>query len=518
MIYFNNIFANSDEFKEKFGTPEKRTNKLGLAILKSKIFREFAHKSIVDGCPFTIWTTAQLQNTFYVKLDSMSHGMTFRYYLSGWAMGSNVYSIDSYQGVCLDGDVKSIRYVKRIETQQGMEDKVYKMRAAKFLRKLSEECNIIEWFNEAILNYMCEEFQRTWEAHASSISANAKKYHLKVNDDFERIYSSRDYANGDFYSCMVNRDQHYFYENAVEAKAASLNNEDGEIVARCIVFTDVKDIETGEHLRLAERQYSADSNQLLMRILINKLIAAGEIDGYKKVGAGCGDATAFVSNDGDDWSGRHFSIKCNLDWDDTLSYQDSFKYYNMNERTAYNHCDDAGPRYEELDTTDEEFGRSAYDDWHDYSCRETTLVYYEGHEYDCDTDNLDEFRWVESCDEYHHRDEVVEIGCTYYLKEECYKFDECGEWVHQYDACYSEITGMYYCCSDCQESAEEAYKECNWYYSELTEEYYEYESELLEAEEDYKIENWYYSEVTEEYYETEEEKEEAEANVCCEIA
>ena len=518
MLYFNNIFNNANEFREKFGTPDKRTNKLGLAILKSKAFRTLAHNSIVDGCPFTIWTPTQLQNSFYGKMTGTIGRFAHAFKVIDISFGSNEYNLDDYHGVCLDGDFKSIRYVKRIETQHGTEDKVYKMRAAKFLRKLAEGCGVVGWFNESILNYMCEEFQRKWESHASSMSANAKKYHLKVNDDFERIYSSRDYATGDFHSCMVNQDQHYFYENAVEAKAASLNNEDGEIVARCIVFTDVKDIETGEHLRLAERQYSADSNELLMRILINKLINAGEIDGYKKVGAGCGDATAFVSNDGDDWSGRHFSIKCRLDWDDTLSYQDSFKYYNMNERIAYNHCDDAGPRYEELDTTDEEFGRSAYDDWHDYSCRETTLVYYEGSEYECDTDNLDDFRWVDSCSEYHHKDEVVEIADTYYLKEECYVCNECDEWVHQDDACYSDITGEYYCCSDCQESAEEAYKECNWYYSELTEEYYEYERELLEAEEDYKIENWYYSEVTEEYYETEEEKEEAEANVCCEIA
>lgn len=518
MLYFNNIFANAEEFKEKFGTPEKRTNKLGLAILKSKAFRGFAHDSIMDSCPFTIWTPTQLQSIFYAKMIGASHRFAHAFKVIDNAFGSNEYNLDDYQGVCLDGDVKSIRYVKRIETQQGMEDKVYKMRAAKFLRKLAEECGANEEFGEAILNYMCEEFQREWEAHASSVAENAEKYYTQVNNDFRRIYSRDEYADGDFHSCMTDQCQHSFYEDSVDAKAASLNNEDGQIVARCVIFQRVKDIETGEHLRLAERQYAPECNELYMRILINKLIYAGEIDGYKKVGAGCGDATAFVSNNGDDWSDRHFAIECHLDRGDTLSYQDSFKYYNEDKRTAFNHSSDAGPCYEELDTTEEEFGYTAYDDYHEYSCRSTCTVYYHGRDYQCDEDDLDDFYWVESRQEYHHEDDVVLIGGDWYVKYDCYNCDKCGEWVHEDDAYYSEVTGEYYCCESCRDRAEDDYKERNWYYSELTEEYYETLSELDDAEEEYKSEYWYYSEITETYYETEEEKEEAEANVCCEIA
>ncbi len=54
---------------------------------------------------------------------------------------------------------------------------------------------------------------------------------------------------------MVDKEQHSFYENAVNASAAYLENEEGKIIARCIIFNEVKD-QDGKIWRLAERQYS----------------------------------------------------------------------------------------------------------------------------------------------------------------------------------------------------------------------------------------------------------------------
>lgn len=108
---------------------------------------------------------------------------------------------------------------------------------------------------------------------------------------------------------------------------------------------------------------------------------------------------------------------------------------------------------------------SSYDDYHDYSCRETTRVYVEGREYDCDTGNLEDFIWVEREDEYHHRDDVQ-------------KCPECGELFVAARGRYSDITEETYCDDECRKDAEASYKQENWYYSDYDEEYYESEDEI----------------------------------------
>lgn len=40
---------------------------------------------------------------------------------------------------------------------------------------------------------------------------------------------------------MVGRERHSFYESSVEAKAAYILDKDGYVLARAILFTDVKD-------------------------------------------------------------------------------------------------------------------------------------------------------------------------------------------------------------------------------------------------------------------------------------
>ncbi len=45
----------------------------------------------------------------------------------------------------------------------------------------------------------------------------------------------------------------------------------------------------------------------------------------------------FVDLEENSLSDRKFRIECDLDYDDTLSYQDSFKWYNQSGRTADNY-------------------------------------------------------------------------------------------------------------------------------------------------------------------------------------
>ena len=77
-----------------------------------------------------------------------------------------------------------------------------------------------------------------------------------------------------------------------------------------------------------------------------------------------------------------------------------------------------------------------------------------------DSDNLDDFVWIESRQEYHHENDCV---CC----------DECGTDILEDDAMYSEVTEEYYCCKKCMEKAEDEFKRKNWYYSEYDDEWYE---------------------------------------------
>ncbi len=82
---------------------------------------------------------------------------------------------------------------------------------------------------------------------------------------------------------MTDKDYYYFYMDSVNASAAYLTDEDDMVIARCIIYNEVKD-QDGNKWRLAERQYASDENDILKRALIDALIKGGYIDGYKKVG------------------------------------------------------------------------------------------------------------------------------------------------------------------------------------------------------------------------------------------
>ena len=92
---------------------------------------------------------------------------------------------------------------------------------------------------------------------------------LHVDSNFQKIYDSDECA-GDFHSCMVDKGFHTFYENAVNASAAYLENEDEKIIARCIIYNEVHD-QHDKVWRLAERQYSTDCNDILKRALVDEM-------------------------------------------------------------------------------------------------------------------------------------------------------------------------------------------------------------------------------------------------------
>jgi hypothetical protein len=175
-------------------------------------------------------------------------------------------------------------------------------------------------------------------------------------------------------------------------------------------------------------------------------VKAGEIDIYKVPGCGCGDATSIVDTEGNSMSHLTFHIKIDLETDDTLSYADTFKYYDYNAKKAYNttsHGWDYG-----LDTTSysidddyDEDDNDNYDDYHQtYVDSDLTTVYVHGQEMYCADDWLEDFIWVE--EEYYHKDDVA-------------KCDKCGRYYVKDEGYYSEVTEKTYCCEDCLKEAEE---------------------------------------------------------------
>ena len=460
MLYYN--FKNYDEFKELFeiikhgNDNESRKNKILLAYLKDK---DLLHQAVASN-EYTFLHISdmseleqRLQNEIRVSgLEDKS--LSYELRLINQTYYSAIYETDEYRGLCEDGDPKCVRYYNH---QSG---RIFKMKAGKLYRQLILETNFGKGLPEQVINYLCEEFAAKWQTFTIG---RLPKNKLHVNQDFERIYSS-ECCEGDFYSCMVDKGYHGFYEYSVNASAAYLENENGKVIARCIIYNKAKD-QDGKNWRLAERQYSTGNNEILKRALVDALVKGNHIDGYKKVGAGCNEARNFVDINGNSLSDRKFSIDCDLDWDDDLSYQDSFKWYDIDARIADNY----GHGSTDLSVTDGSLNGAdddrPYDDYHGYSCDETVLVHVHGREYDCDADNLGDFVWVDTLEEYHHVDDV-----TY-----CENCDRC---VLKEDGCYSEITEEDYCCESCLEKAEQKYKEEHWTYSDYDGEYYEDEEDI----------------------------------------
>lgn len=461
MLYFKN-FKNHEEFKEFFGVVEhgngnkSRRNKVLLACLKNReFFKHVVADETLASSFFNLKTMGDLKLFAKTVLGGRRHCGLYCFDLLDWAFTSSKYKIDEEKGLCLDGDAKSVRYVN-VER-----DRVFKMKAGKFISAIIEEGEVTRLFPEQLKCWLGEEFAREWQAYASDRLAVLADYKLHVNQNFAAIYNGS-CCVGNFGSCMEDNEQYEFYENSIDASAAYLTNADGKIVARCIIYNDVRD-EDDEKYRLAERQYASDGDNVLKQILVNKLIDSGHIDGYKEIGVDCHANDAFVSNKGEDWSDKDFRISNSIQTDDTLSYQDSFIYLDINNGVAYNH--DCHVYNAELNTTDRYFrGECEYseyyqeyipaddakfDDYHnDWFYAITSVMYYTGdsdYHSPCCTDSNHEsfdnnFVWSEEYDAYilyddaaysendhdwYFADEVVELtnGSTA-LASDCVEFED----------------------------------------------------------------------------------------------
>lgn len=476
MLYYT--FKNYEEFKERFGIVEhgngakSRKNKILLSIYKD---RSILHK-VATGEISSRWfcnNIIALKNEARTFVSAFTEGEYVS--LLGRVYHHPQFKTDKAEGLCEDGDCNAVRY---INTERG---RVFKMKAGKFYRAIIDGTDKVrDFLPEPVKIWLCEEFAAEWRAFAST-HLQDERFTLHVDDNFKDIYSCS-CCVGDFGSCMEGRDNWSFYRDAVKAKAAYLTNEEGDIVARCVIYTEVHTSDRNI-LRLAERQYSSDGDEDLMRMLIARLISAGEIDGYKRVGAGCSDARAFVDVNGNYFKDDRFWIKCRLEPGDIVSYQDSFKWYDFDEKKSYNY--EASGASGDLAITDGEWeGEREWSNYHDEYIDRDDAVYVESRD---DWFYYDNTVYAENSGQREVEWDCVYINGSFYFigdDPEANGIEKCP-WCNEYyvadDAVYSDITDDYYCCDDCRARAEQDYKEANWYYCDHDGEYYEDEDDLVVA-------------------------------------
>ena len=458
MLYYD--FCGYEGFKAYFGLEKRengtavRKNRILLGHLKSPALLRYCREHD-DYTLLHIYNMAGLQKKVtdaVIESGKKDEGLPYKVELIGTAYWSSRYRTDEARGVCEDLDRNSIRYIN-IER-----NRIFKMRAGKFMRELILETEIGKLLSPCVVNWISGDvFTQNWCTYTYG---HVPDMELHVDDAFRRIYDSS-CCRGDFGSCMTDKGRTSFYEDSVKAKAAYITDRDGLVVARAVLFTEVTD-QDGRKWRLLERQYSSDGNDVLKRLLVDKLIKGDYIDGYKIVGASCQESNAFVDIYGNPLADRRFETECCLEEWDTLSYQDSFKWYSYSMNKAYNYHNSCCSH--NLDTTDlnlyGDTDDDEWDDYHQYYCYETRSCYRNGREIRVDVNNMDDFVWVESRGEYYHEDDCV---CC----------DECQTDILTDDAEYSEMTEEYYCCRECMEKAEGEFKRKNWIYSEYDGEWYE---------------------------------------------
>lgn len=328
MLYYQ--IKNYEDFKKRFGLTTRengvisRKNKILLGHLKNPLLLRYCLKHN-DYSLLHISDMADLQKkvTEAVKESGRNDGkLTNKVELIGETYHSGLYRTNESKGICEDMDKSSVCYIN-VER-----NRTFKMKSGKFMRTLILETEIGKLLSPGILNWLSGDvFTRQWYTYAYGHGSGLK---LHVDNRFDKIY---DYwkCKGDFGSCMTGRNRDEFYAYSVNAKAAYITDEHDYIVARAILFTDVTD-QHGKKWRLLERQYASNKDDTLKRLLIDKLIHGEYIDGYKVIGASCSDADAFVDISGNSLKNKKFEIDCRLDIRDTLSYQDSFKWYNHSKK------------------------------------------------------------------------------------------------------------------------------------------------------------------------------------------
>lgn len=466
MLLFN--IRNFDDFQYLFGIEihgngnKSRKNKILLSHLKNRQLYKYCREHD-DYSLLRVRSMPELKKAILNQVqisgkndDTLQHEVS----LMGMTFYSSLYRTDDNKGLCFDLDGSSVRYINVERNRE------YKKKSGKFIVGIIKESEVGKLLNEQVINWLSEEFTYDWETYTKY---NHPEIKLNVDDNFKAIYDSERCKNFQGCSCMEGRARYTFFRDSVKSKAAYLTDANDNILARAIIFTDVKD-QNGKKWRLLERQYASESSEMLKRLLIERCVKEGYVDGYKVCGAACQDARNFVDTQGRSLADYEFRIECHLGMNDVLSYQDSFKWYDYDNETAFNFHPGNGNIYN-LDITDYNLNgdsdddpdedEGVYDDWHDEYVDEVQRVYYQGTPYDCDTERLDDFVYVPSQRQWHHEDDIV-------------RCDNCGEAILKSDAIHEPKDDSVYCSEDCRTE----HIEQTWYYSQWDDERFPYVTDI----------------------------------------
>lgn len=429
-------FKNYEEFKELFGMKElpngnmDRRNKILLSYLKSKELYRYARENHLEAL-LQVRDMTTLYNTCVAFIGLKNDTGIYCVDVMGTTYMSDMYKSDGEKGICVDRDFNKYRY---INVENG---RVFKMKMGKLFKHLISMSSFGRALPEPVVLWLCEEITQKWQTYCRNKIPDYTLHMERSYEAFKKIYDYFGDCRGSFGSCMTGGRHASFYMDALDASAAWLEDGDGKIIARCVVYNHVEDGD-GKVWRLAERQYSTDGDEVLKRCLVASLIEGGYIDGYKKVGADCHNARGFVANNDTSLSDKEFCIRCDLNSGDVLSYQDSFKWYDHDSHTSYNY--ESGNYTDMLDSTDDYFDydeEENYDEYHDeYTTSDVVNVLYQGRQITCSENRLDDFNWVDSIDMYVHEDDCAYCHDVerYERTDDCYWCEETEEWFYYEDS------------------------------------------------------------------------------------
>lgn len=123
--------------------------------------------------------------------------------LNDWTLRHRTLYLDDRNGLCADGDTKSVRYIN-----SERDDRVFKMKAGKFITSCLDSLPFTEILPEQVKRWIGEEFARDWQVYAESrIGVSTLTLHVGSDEsDFKTIYDDKRYK-GDFHSCMGGEDK-----------------------------------------------------------------------------------------------------------------------------------------------------------------------------------------------------------------------------------------------------------------------------------------------------------------------
>ena len=339
-----------------------------------------------------------------------------------------------------DGTHGQIRYELRTENERGASYKFYRAKVGKIVREYLNSERFNKFYHvdltNTLIDYLCEEASARLNAYNLN---NAKGYNLVVDDDFQKIYSTdHTLENSTFGSCQMDKELWDMWPNIKGAKAIYVTNDDDEIVARAIYFTEIHVENDDKVYRGIERIYSYNSEEKYKKLLLMMARKEGIVDIFKDINAGAYDTKLWriVKGEEDEEFQEDMYVECIKKFtDESVAWGDSFKYYNEKTLCIYNYAysnDDIVLDNYDRDVTFEDLLDRWYDGYSDcwrYTREDSAFtVFYHGNEIEtteCNKENY--FTYVSYLDEYHYNDDVVEdYKGNYILKSD-------AEWSDYYD-------------------------------------------------------------------------------------